>query len=352
MNSKEKRVVMIILVLLIVLWIMFIIKVNNNKVTYKDNINVVPTMYDYVNDDSCYSPTLQLVWNDMKNIIIGKDIEFPYKNDTVDNLNKEYFTSDMISEEYYYKNFGLKTKMLKEEIEKGIYDKFKEKSDVLDNISWSDESNTTNYLFYSMLYREFKFKSKFSRLDSNIKFKDKKGYEFFGTKDNDSEEVLKQIEVLFYNSDEDYAVLLNTRDNDEVILYKNPKGDTFNDIYTNLINNRNSYMGNKIFSSEDKLAIPIIKFNVLKEYKELTNVRFKTINNDDVVIENAIQTINFLLDEEGGRVKSEGAIDTNIMSLGNSREFIFDDTFALFLKEKDKDTPYFALKVSDLSKYQ
>ena len=34
------------------------------------------------------------------------------------------------------------------------------------------------------------------------------------------------------------------------------------------------------------------------------------------------------------------------------REFSIDDTFAIFLKEKDKENPYFAGKIKDITKVQ
>ncbi|MCR5412074.1 MAG: hypothetical protein K6E76_03680 [Patescibacteria group bacterium] len=36
----------------------------------------------------------------------------------------------------------------------------------------------------------------------------------------------------------------------------------------------------------------------------------------------------------------------------NLRNFSFDDEFVLFLKESDKEVPYLAVKVSDISKFQ
>jgi hypothetical protein len=34
------------------------------------------------------------------------------------------------------------------------------------------------------------------------------------------------------------------------------------------------------------------------------------------------------------------------------RYFLVDDTFVIFLKEKGKSTPYFALRVNDITKFQ
>ena len=63
----------------------------------------------------------------------------------------------------------------------------------------------------------------------------------------------------------------------------------------------------------------------------------------------------FSLVEKGGIVKSEAGMDvkfeTSVLE-NKSRYFYVNDTFALFLKESNKDKPYFALRVDDISKFQ
>ena len=74
-------------------------------------------------------------------------------------------------------------------------------------------------------------------------------------------------------------------------------------------------------------------------------------------IQKAIQTIKFSLDEKGGEIKSEAAIDIPI-GIGSKpkkdepRYFYVDDTFAIFLREKGKSKPYFAGRIDDITKFQ
>ena len=73
-------------------------------------------------------------------------------------------------------------------------------------------------------------------------------------------------------------------------------------------------------------------------------------------IEKAIQTIEFELDREGGEIKSEAGMMVNYESAmvlpDEIRELFIDDTFAIFLLEENKDTPYFAGKINDITKFQ
>lgn len=361
---RKKRIIIISCICLIILG-GIIYFMGNNKV--KDipltkGITIVPTMDDKITTDSSWCATFQLVWNDMKNEIVKTDVVFNPQLEMVENLNKESFTEDMLSDEYYFKIYGLKTKKLKEEIEKGIKEKFNQTSDILKDFDWSEEAldDPTNpdlrrYFFYTMLYREFEYKSKFSVLD-NAKFGEYEDIKYFGVNKNSKEAVRKQIEVLFYNSKNDFAVKIKTKDNDEVIFYKNPEGETFKEIYDSMMKKTNEYEESRDFSEKDFFMAPILSFNVKREYKELENKKFNTADGNIAMIEKAIQSIKFSLDETGGKVKSEAGVDswktTSMAGEEKTRYFNVNDTFALFLKEETKDVPYLALRVDDITKYQ
>lgn len=80
-------------------------------------------------------------------------------------------------------------------------------------------------------------------------------------------------------------------------------------------------------------------------YDELCN---KYIKGTDGYIEQAIQTVDFELDNYGGYVKSETLISIYMCVSDNERrEFFFTDDFVLFMKKEGKDKPYFALRVNN-----
>ena len=313
-------------------------------------------MNDKLYADSSWCGTFQLVWNDMKNELVKKDIVFSPQIDMVRNLNKEVFNQTMISEDYYYKKYGKKTLKLKEEIENGIKEKFNQESDVLKYISWNDYYSD-EYLFYTMLYRKFEFLQQFDKLENDKFGNAYENIQYFGIDKNTKKSVGEQISVLYYNSKEDFAVLVNTKTDDEVIFCKNPKEKNFNEIYKNMNNKANKYTGSKSFEDIDEFKAPKLKIDILRNYEELKGKEFETVNKDIVRINKAIQTIKFTLDENGGEIKSEAVIYAYTTSVGdfikeNPRYFYLDDTFAIFLKEKDKDKPYFAARIDDITKFQ
>lgn len=375
MTKKVK--ILIIVVILIILCIIGMIVINKTnilgkkatKLQQESGITVVPTMRDTITADSSWCGTFQLVWNDMKNEVVKKDIVFTPQEEMAKNLNKEEFTQDMISDEYYFKIYGLKTLSLKEEIENGIKEKFNQESDILDDFDWSESEldNPSNqdvrrYFFYAMLYRKFEFLQEFDKLE-NGKFGDRyDDIEYFGIDENTENSVGNQIDVLYYNSKDDFAIIINTKTDDEVIFCKNPQGTTFKEIYENMNKEADNYTGSKNFKSIDEFKAPNLIFNEKREYTELQNKEFET---DDpyyniAEIGKAIQTIKFSLDEKGGEIKSEAAIDMKMPTTlidtkpkeEEPRYFYVNNTFTIFLREKGQDMPYFAGRIDDITKFQ
>lgn len=240
MKKSVKIILLIILILLIVCAVcIFIKKKEGTKKIEKGSakeFNIVPTMNDEIGEDGAWCGTFQLVWNDLKNEFVKKDVIFlkDRENKMVKNLNEESFKKDMISDDYYYTKFGPRVMRVKEEIEKAIKEKFNQESDILNDFAWEKE-DMLNYIFYAMLYREFEFLNKFDDLGKG-KFADKyNNVEYFGIGEDTEKEVGEQITVLYYNSKDDFAVKISTKNKDDVIFCKNPEGKTFKEIYENMM---------------------------------------------------------------------------------------------------------------------
>ena len=73
-------------------------------------------------------------------------------------------------------------------------------------------------------------------------------------------------------------------------------------------------------------------------------------------IDKALQTIEFELDEEGGKIESEAAMSIKTTAMlpekVKERKLYLDDEFTIFLKETDKDIPYFAAMINDITKFE
>ena len=163
--------------------------------------------------------TFQLVWNDLIDEIIHHPVEFvDGKSVDAENLNKREFTSDDLKEESYYKKFGLVSKELKKEIGSAIKEKFNETSDILVGLDWTPAPE--KYLLHAMIKEDFEYIVPFEKM-SDAPFQGSNGdVKYFGIKDRSNVKLMRSGTGLFYNSKDDFAVTLKSKQGDTVYLFR------------------------------------------------------------------------------------------------------------------------------------
>ena len=285
-----------------------------NIQTFAAGIEVLPTMQSRSNaQDRVWVGTFQLVWNDFMDKFVHNPVRFREGTPVfVQELNKQAFTVDDISDKSYYKITTKVTKNTKKQITKAIRKKFRESSDILDKLDLTPRND--KFLIYAMLKKDFEFKNEFNKLGKSA-FGEDKTAEYFGVTKGSKDEFGNSVNVLFYN-------------------------------------NPDAFTGSKEFGNDDELKVPNIKLFEEKTFDELSGKRVMGTN---IVIDQAIETIKFDMDNKGVKLKSEAAMTIMKMSLmpdNEQRLFYLNDTFVIFLKEKGKQNPYFALRVHDIDKYQ
>ena len=95
-------------------------------------------------------------------------------------------------------------------------------------------------------------------------------------------------------------------------------------------------------------TIPDIKLYQETSFNELEGHQIVGTN---MQIDKTIETVDFRMNNKGVKLKSEAAIMLRCMSLAprDGRDFTFNNNFVLFLIEKNQNTPYYAMKVSDVA---
>lgn len=219
------------------------------------------------------------------------------------------------------------------------------------------------------------FQYEFYRNNYNLKFQGE-GVASFGLSDYDRK-VASQVDLLFYEKDE-YGVRLITKDQtQEIILYKSRKipKETFSDVVKMILSktkatkqqkemekekwlasipedmrHRVSWDGKDkyVFVKDDTLSIPVIRFNLEKEYRELIGSKF-SCESSTYELEEATQRIGFVLDEKGAYVEGNAAMFVKNASGTDMqpKSILFDDAFFLLIRKKDKQMPYFAAWIND-----
>jgi len=331
---------------------LFIVSIFFGAKVFASGIDIVPTMMSKsAEQDRVWAGTFQLVWNDFMDKFVHNNVRFKEGTpETAWQLNAQSFTKDDISDDSYYKISTKIDKNTKKKITKALKKKFKEKSDILDRLDLTPSPN--NFLIYAMLKKDFEFKTAFDKLGKS-NFGNNQQAEYFGIDENSDSDLLKSVDVLFYNNSDDFAVMLKTKSDDRVYLYKTPNNKTFNLLLKDMLKKAELYKGAKTFKNIDELKIPNIKFFAEKNFTEFANKRVLGTN---IFINQAMETVRFEMNHKGVKLKSEAAITmmtTSFNPIPNiPRLFYFDDTFVIFLVEKGKKTPYFALRVNDITKFQ
>lgn len=164
----------------------------------------------------------------------------------------------------------------------------------------------------------------------------------------------KQYDILYFDYDGEFVVRLNAANTtDEIVLVMLNNRETFLKMFNSakrLIENgrtkaktdRSMYQLNM----EDELLIPVIKFNVLHEYKELSGLKFSS---DYGPIDIFSQAISFNFDRSGVVMESNVTVADSVGMPQRPKLLHFSRPFYLFIKEANAPYPYFNLWVSDVS---
>ena len=343
-EMRNNKVVKLLLILVVIGIISSGVVIATKKI--KGKAKMTPTYTSSISNtdtNKVWVGTFNLVWNDFIDFL-GGPIQFEDgESKLAEELNKQGFTVKELSENSYYKKQGYATFELKDEIEKGIRKQFNEESKILDKVEWG---NPDGYILYTMLKKEFNYLERFPSLPDDTFGSSKEKVKYFGIKADTKQDASKNIEILFYNSKNDFAIKLKTKEGEEVYLYKaSGEGKSFEENYKEIISKKEKYDGEKAWNENDILKIPFIKISDEINYDELCG---RYIKGTDWYIRQALQTIDFELNNYGGSVKSEALIEAlKSAEVEKGREFIFNDDFILYLKEENKNKPYFALKVDN-----
>ncbi len=348
--------------------------VQNNKQTFA------------VETSDVWTPTFQLCWNEFIKLVGTPGIQYIQGNpELADELNKQKFDKNDLSDDSYYISVTKMTKKHKQEIEKAIWAKFQEKSDILDDFKFDNvpDNRTDKWFIYSMLLKNFKFFTPYKVLDNDYfsEYKTSK-YKYFGFMPNKTDKEAKETlengysKSLFYVNDNDFALQLTDKDKkEEMILYITNSDESFETLYNEILEkskNKSDYLNlrrddlYKKYGTNIKIKynnyykIPFIKIDEKFNFdKELANKDIKDKTYDQTgytwTILKTLQTVKFDMDNEGAKLKSEAAIAVLEATAAFSPQktvylddyYYFDRPFVIFLKETGKDKPYFAARIKD-----
>ena len=318
MNNVAKVLLVILCTTILLSGIVYagvLIYKNLNK---NHNVTFNPTYQSTLDEhtvNNLWIGTLDLAWKDLEEKVGGR-IELEENIDIANELNNSSFSKEMLDENDYTINVT--------------------------------RTVTNGYNIETKLNKNLNFLYSFDNFNNDYNYtfgKDGTDYiKYFGINNASKEELNQNVEVLFYNGNNDFAVLLNTKEGDEIILYRTDENKSFNEYYEDIKNKKGNYNGSTTFEENDELLVPYVNVNGTVAYNELADKIIK--NTNGMYISNVMQDVNFNLNESGCNMKSHATMTTEYLSVG-SRYFWFRDTFIIFMKEENSNMPYFALKVDN-----
>ena len=325
MNKVSKVLVIVICTTAVLSGIVYAATTIYQKYNKNHNIKMNPTYQSTLDENTInnlWVGTLDLAWKDLAEKVGGK-IELEENVEIANELNASTFSKDMLDSNDY-------------------------KIDV-------EKTMTGGYKIDAILDKELNFLEVFDNFsnDYNWTFGDSDELiKYFGINNASSEDMNKNVEVLFYNKisnkavDNDFAVKLKTKEGDEIILYRTDENKSFDEYYKDIVDKAKAYTGNPEFAKQDQILVPYVRVNGMISYNELFRKDIK--NTNGMYIADVVQNVNFYLNEKGCNLSSQATMVTEYLSISDSRYCWFKDTFIIFMKEANCDMPYFALKVDNV----
>lgn len=342
-KSNIKKLKFFLAIIMVIIVISSITYAGIFRMKNKNKVEITPSFKSSIyntNSNKVWIASFQLAWNELMNRL-GGNVEFEENSAIVEELNQSVFTKDMLDSQSYY----IKVEKYYEGLEDDIQNDLKQKFNIQNSEILFNNVQNGDYVIYAMLNKNFEFNEPFPDVGVHTFGNSDNSVKYFGVNPQTKESTAKQITILFYNDQDDFAIKINTKGNDELILYKNRDINNFYEAYSKINQESNKYTGEKeINTKKDSVKIPFIDIDATINYDELCNKKIKNLNNG---IGKAIQNINFKLNNYGGNIYSEAVIETYESMLTKTKEFNFNDRFFLFIKEKEQEIPYFAILVDN-----
>lgn len=340
-NQKSIKIKYLVLMLIIIMTISGTIYAT---VKIIKKVQIIPSTNEIniIEENDIWIGSFKLAWDELGDFI-GANVLFEEENKLANSLNNSQFNKEQLSYNDYYIKVGYSTKKLGKEIIEEVKNKYN-KNPML-NLEEYD-SYTKGITVYSIINKEFTFKNSFDLLSSSKFGNSIIKYRYFGINDKSDSKLKDMVSVLFYNEDNDFAIQLDTNEGEKIILYRTDVNTSFDEAYNRVNKEKEKYIGSRKLNKYDEIKIPFLSVNGVVRYEELIG---KTIiGTKGMYIKEALQQVEFSLNQKGGNLNSESSISTDYLNENiYGKKYYFNNNFILFMVEQDKELPYMCLNVEN-----
>lgn len=232
----------------------------------------------------------------------------------------------------------------------------------LDSSEYSAEASVENGIIKARAFfnKTLPFNKVMHRWGEPVLFMDS-SVAFFGVEYAD-QEVSEQFSVLYFKNEDQFILRIQPKDStSEIILCKGMSLQTslgslqheadslisLGEKESVMAANRSVYSINK----DDRIAIPVIRFNLDTRYESLIDQTFKAGNKQYKIIE-AYQRTALILEEHGAVAESEARMAADsagaaVPELIKPKILLFNKPFFLVIRKKTTTAPYFMMWVEN-----
>lgn len=290
-----------------------------------------------------YCPAFQLAWNMLCENIIHEEVEIEPETELAGFLNKRYFTKEQLSEGSFVALAGYASEGIVETINNELKKKFTNPP-----VFRYETKDPREIITYSYMFKELSFAVPFEG-EHDLTFDPENvgvTVEAFGFMDTSGSRDMKSQAILEYrgNRGEEFILSIRTENhNDELILAVVAPAGTIEETYDEIMQLRANDRHRELMG-DVVLLIPKIMINVEHRYDELKYKHVLNFGDGSYFFAENVQTIVFVLNERGAIVESQSAL---IMAMAGPEAYIFNESFMLIMKEKDKTLPYLVLWIAN-----
>ena len=322
--------------------------------------------------------TFQMAWDMLKQYIIGEPVEIPGAEMLADSLNKAEFSDTNIDYESYFAAAGFLGDGIIAEIQDEMTQLFpSEPAPAFDDIN---DLPPETIIAYSYLNADIEFEYPFYAGNDEFNFQDSNGTvtgvaSFCTRTDSDSSNMVReQVDVLYYNKDEqtgqtEFAVDLCRYTNPyQVVLACVPQQNTLGETVDNAEQKISEFTQDPNYEQVRKLqpavtgrrfgerpaetlTVPDVLYKLTHHFAELQG---KAIGNQPWLdqgyyIHKAMQMIDFTLGRTGVVLKSDAVIVIPPLGIDTGlRRFDFNRPFLIYIKKREPAaSPFFVMWVDN-----
>lgn len=326
----------------------------------KKVIKIIENVDEQINQSNVKFPNY--VFPKKSNVLDLKNTDFveTIESEFVDNKNIIY-TSSLLFAWNEIKNSFKIIQINPDDKELNLLNKSVSFKKSLNKNEVKTEISITNYEIKSKAHFEksLPFFSEINKFYYPLNFKNKNVQSFGfnrGFFTYSKENIDDFFEIMYYKNDSEFIFKLFTKDKeDEILIYKfnNSKYKTLTYILKE-IENKITIAKNEIKSeknkwkykyddSSDLLQIPVIEFNLEKDFEKLLKKQIKC-DSLNYFTTKVYQRNAFLLNEKGAIIESEASLDAAASAqrpTETPKKFILDNDFVIIVSKKDNKEPYF-----------